>query len=105
MPKIYKRYVRRNSKATNSRQLPKAKICQRYAQDMPKNMPMMPKVCQRYTTDMLNIIFKGDSRINEGWRGGWGEWGGGGEYFVSYILKHKQIQYSLKTEKPLVGFV
>ena len=29
MPKIYQTY------ATNSRQLPKAKICQRYAKDMP----------------------------------------------------------------------
>ena len=64
--KICQRYARSKSEATNSRQLPKAKICQRYAQDMPKYAKDMPKVCQRYTKDMLNIIFKGYSRINEG---------------------------------------
>ena len=31
MPKICQIYARSNSDATNSRQLPKAKICQKYA--------------------------------------------------------------------------
>ena len=37
MPNICQRYARSDSEATNSRQLPKANICQRYA-----------KICQRY---------------------------------------------------------
>ena len=40
-PKLCQKFARSNSKATNSRQLPKAKICQRSAK-------YMPNICQRY---------------------------------------------------------
>ena len=39
MPKICQRYARSNSKATNSRQLPKVKICQRYAKIWQRQLP------------------------------------------------------------------
>ena len=41
--------------------------------------------------------FRGDSRINEGERGGWGEWGGGGGsvWVHSYIVKVEAITESI----------
>ena len=45
MLKICQRYARSNSKATNSRQLPKAKICQRYA-----------RICQRQLPKALGLL-------------------------------------------------
>ena len=39
MPKICQRYTGSNSEATNSRQLPKAKICQRYAKIYQRQLP------------------------------------------------------------------
>ena len=45
MPKICQRYARSNSEAINSRQLPKAKICQRYA-----------KICQRQLPKALGPL-------------------------------------------------
>ena len=45
MPKIWQRYTRSNSKATNLRQLPKANVCQRYA-----------KICQRQLPKALGPL-------------------------------------------------
>ena len=49
----------------------------------------MPHICQRYVDLWMNI--RGNSRINEGERGGWGEWGGGGgeENFVISSWKNR----------------
>ena len=57
MPQVCQRYLRSKSEATNSRQLPKANICQIYAKD---NYLMQSLSCQRYNikefvSDMPNI--------------------------------------------------
>ena len=56
MPNICQRY------ATNSRQLPKAKICQIYAKDMPGVIPRLQiqenLLKQRYTKDIPGVQTK-----------------------------------------------
>ena len=92
MPIICKKYAEKNQRYTQIIQ----KMYQKYA----KNMLM---ICQRYAKDMQCmgsfLSCKNLRWINEGERGGWGEWGGGGgENFVIYIHPDPYIQYKMKTE-------